>query len=77
MDETPVIVEFLNKQIPLSEIDTRATEIEKDIVVVFCQSGVRSKKAVAVLAGIFGESKKIYSLKGGITGWKSQTIKPV
>lgn len=69
--ELPVVNEFACKQIPLQEIEKKVGEIKTTTVVVFCQSGVRSKKAAAVLTGIFGGSRKVYSLSGGIIAWKN------
>lgn len=70
--ELPVVNEFACKQIPLQEIEKKASEIKTATVVVFCQSGVRSKQAAAVLTGIFGSSRKVYSLRGGIIAWKKE-----
>lgn len=71
-DETPVINEFHHHKIPLKQITEPLPEVKADTVVVFCQSGKRSKQAVILLSGIFGTTKKIYSLKGGIENWKKQ-----
>jgi adenylyltransferase/sulfurtransferase len=71
-DETPVIKEFHHQKIPLKQITEPMPEIKADTVVVFCQSGKRSKQAAILLSGIFGTTKKIYSLKGGIENWKKQ-----
>ena len=51
-------------QIPLREINRRIKELPKDkTLVVFCQSGLRSKKAVDYLRKI--NLKKSYSLRQG------------
>lgn len=71
-DEIPVINEFHHQKIPLKQIAGPMPEVKADTVVVFCQSGKRSKQAVILLSGIFGTTKKIYSLKGGIENWKKQ-----
>lgn len=71
-DETPVINEFHHQKIPLNQIAGSMPEVKADTVVVFCQSGKRSKQAAILLSGIFGSTKKIYSLKGGIENWKKQ-----
>jgi sulfur-carrier protein adenylyltransferase/sulfurtransferase len=70
LDELPSVHEFSHKKIPLKQIENAATGIKSDSVIVFCQSGKRSKQAATILSGIFGASKKIYSLKGGIENWK-------
>jgi len=46
--------------------------IKSDTIVAFCRSGNRSLQAVKILSGIFGEGKKVYSLRGGIVEWKKQ-----
>lgn len=74
LDELPEVNEFYHFSIPLSKIGESMPAIEAETVVVFCQSGVRSKKAAALLTGIFGDAKKIYSLKGGIVNWKKQHL---
>ncbi|WP_276503215.1 HesA/MoeB/ThiF family protein [Terrimonas pollutisoli] len=72
LDELPEVNEFYHLRIPLKQIGESTPAIEAETVVVFCQSGMRSKKAVTLLSGIFGDTKKIYSLKGGIVNWKNQ-----
>lgn len=68
-NEAPVIKGFPHLSIPMKELANRTGDIKKDTVVLFCQSGKRSLKAAEQLSVIFGESKKIYSLKGGIVNW--------
>jgi molybdopterin/thiamine biosynthesis adenylyltransferase/rhodanese-related sulfurtransferase len=72
LNEIPVVNEFYHQRIPLKEISESLPKINEDTVVVFCQSGRRSKQAAILLSGIFGTTKKIYSLKGGIESWKKQ-----
>ena len=69
-DEMPVVTEFYHHKIPLSQIADSVADIKSGTVVIFCQSGKRSKKAATLLSGIFGVTKKVYSLKGGIENWK-------
>ena len=69
-EEYPVVTEFSHIQIPLSQFRGKIPAIIEDTVVVFCQSGKRSLQAVHYLTEVFGDSKKIYSLKGGIVQWK-------
>ena len=68
--EMPVVNEFYHQKIPLKQIGESVPDIKSDTVVVFCQSGKRSKQAAILLSGIFGTTKKVYSLKGGIENWK-------
>ena len=74
--EMPAVTDFSNIKIPLAKLSDNASLIKSDIIVAFCQSGQRSLRAVKILSSIFGEDKKIYSLRGGIVEWKKlkQTI---
>jgi sulfur-carrier protein adenylyltransferase/sulfurtransferase len=69
--EEPAVAEFLHRQIPLSVLNENQETIKEDTVVLFCQSGKRSAEAARILSAHFGQAKKIYSLKGGITNWKA------
>lgn len=68
--EYPDVTEFSHIRIPLSQIREKFPDTIEDTVVVFCQSGKRSLQAVQYLAGVIGDSKRVYSLKGGIVQWK-------
>ena len=71
-DEMPVANEFSNIKIPLAQLSKNTSLIKSDTIVAFCRSGNRSLQAVKILSGIFGEGKKVYSLRGGIVEWKKQ-----
>lgn len=71
-DELPAVNEFHTHKIPLRQIEDSVEVIKANTVVVFCQSGKRSKQAAKQLSAIFGSAKKVYSLKGGIETWKKQ-----
>jgi adenylyltransferase/sulfurtransferase len=58
---------FPHVQIPLNTLKDQFQQLEKDKIIVFCQSGKRSAAAAALLQEHFGDSKEIYSLAGGIT----------
>ena len=76
-DETPLINDFSHFRIPLSQFKQTIPLLQRDTVIVFCQSGKRSLQAAQWLSDAFGSSKKIYSLKGGILTWiKSQQTIP-
>ncbi len=68
--ETPAVNEFDFHPIPLNLLQEKISLIKSGTVVTFCQSGMRSLKAAEQLTKIFGASKKIYSLRGGIIQWK-------
>ncbi len=70
--EIPVVTEFSTIKIPLGRLSDQTDLIQSDTVIVFCQSGKRSLQAARILSGIFGNTKKIYSLKGGIVQWKKE-----
>jgi len=69
LGETPIPTDFSFIQIPLSQFNKNIATIKKETIIVFCQSGKRSLQAAQILFDTFGETKIIYSLKGGITEW--------
>ena len=71
-DELPVVTEFSHMQIPLNSLQQHTAWLTEDTIVVFCLSGKRSAQAANQLNELHGESKKIYSLKGGIQQWMQQ-----
>jgi sulfur-carrier protein adenylyltransferase/sulfurtransferase len=70
--EMPAATEFANIKIPLGQLSDKTNLIHSDTIVLFCQTGQRSLQAARILSGIFGNAKKIYSLKGGIVQWKKE-----
>ena len=61
--------------IPLSQLDSRSGELAKLTarpVVAYCESGRRSPSAAKALAR--AGFKDIYSLQGGIFGWKKDGL---
>ncbi len=71
-DELPVITAFSHLQIPLNSLQQHTAWLTEDTIVLFCLSGKRSAAAAKQLNELFGTSKKIYSLKGGIQQWMQQ-----
>ena len=71
-DELPAVTEFQHIHIPLNDIENDFPDTDSDTIVVFCQSGTRSLQAVRLLTGKFGNTKKIFSLAGGILQWKKE-----
>ncbi len=62
------------KHIPLGELEKRIGELEKSktkTIVVVCQSGARSAKAVAKLAQAGFDA---VSLEGGLAAWQAQGL---
>lgn len=72
LHEMPAVNEFHHIRIPLAQLADNTSLIRSGTVIAFCQSGKRSLQAAKILSGIFGDSKKIYSLRGGIVEWKKQ-----
>lgn len=72
LHEIPGVNEFEHLRIPLAQLADNVSLIKSDSIITFCQSGKRSLQAAKILNGIFGNSKKIYSLRGGIVEWKKQ-----
>lgn len=70
--ETPVVTEFQHIQIPLQRIAEYQTGNGHDTIIVFCQSGKRSRQAATLLTDNWGSSKKVFSLAGGILQWKQE-----
>ena len=72
MHEYPHVTEFEHMHIPLSVLEKLYVQIQKEKVILFCQSGKRSLQAAQLLKNIFGTQKKIFSLKEGIVSWKNK-----
>lgn len=64
--ELPVVTDFLCRNIPLQQLKKEVHTLQQKKIVLFCQSGKRSRAAARMLKDILGESREIYSLKGGI-----------
>ena len=75
LHEIPAVNEFNHIRIPLAQIADNILLIKSDTVIAFCQSGKRSLQAAKILSGIFGDTKKIYSLRGGVVQWKQDRAK--
>jgi adenylyltransferase/sulfurtransferase len=72
LHELPDVNEFEHMRIPLAQLPDNSSLIKSDKIITFCQSGKRSLQAAKILNGIFGNTKKVYSLRGGIVEWKKQ-----
>ena len=64
--EEPLITKYSHKRVPMSQLKNQLTVFDKDTMVIICQSGTRSLQSARYLADIFGVTKRVYSLKGGI-----------
>jgi sulfur-carrier protein adenylyltransferase/sulfurtransferase len=66
LHEKPRLKSFSPLEIPLSEIQNSKSEIiQAEMIFIFCQSGIRSLKAVQVLKQSL-TGKNIFSITGGI-----------
>ena len=63
--ETPEAKGFNYLRIPLSSIRKQVPDIEKNKIMLFCLSGIRSVIAGEILQEVYPD-KEFYSLKGGI-----------
>lgn len=72
-EETKIVgLEYL--RIPLHQLAISQHLIHAEHVVTVCQTGKRSKQAMKILSNIFGSTKLIYSLSGGIDSWNSKKM---
>ena len=63
------------QQVPMSEFDRFASStIKADHIVLLCQHGIRSVAAAEKLHQKYGDTKRIYSLKGGIAKWRNHFL---
>jgi len=69
LHELPVVQTFSHLRIPLPDLKESAGQLKNDTVVVFCQSGMRSLQAAKELSALWGDTKRVYSLQGGILSW--------
>ncbi|WP_240916538.1 rhodanese-like domain-containing protein [Pedobacter sp. HDW13] len=75
--EVPVLDKQIFTQVPMSELANFITKgFSQKHVVLICQHGIRSVAAAEALQEKFGNTKKIYSLKGGIVKWRDYFIRP-
>ena len=70
--ELPRVDQFKHLNIPVSLLQQTDKKFNTDTIVFFCQSGKRSLQAAQQMDKIYGDTKKIYSLKGGIVQWLQQ-----
>ncbi|RZK52372.1 MAG: molybdopterin biosynthesis protein, partial [Pedobacter sp.] len=70
--EVPTLDKDIYRQIPMSSFaDFLSTDVEEQNLVLICQHGIRSVAAAEALAEKYGNTKNIYSLKGGIVKWRN------
>ncbi|MEO6902556.1 MAG: molybdopterin-synthase adenylyltransferase MoeB [Bacteroidia bacterium] len=68
-DEEPVINDFFDLQIPFGDLLDEVEKLSRTKqVVVFCKSGMRSKRAIEILQKEF-QFNNLYHLEEGLMGW--------
>jgi molybdopterin/thiamine biosynthesis adenylyltransferase/rhodanese-related sulfurtransferase len=73
--EVPALNTAIYHQVPMSSFaDFLSTTVEEENIVLICQHGIRSVAAAEALAEKYGNTKNIYSLKGGIVKWRNYFI---
>lgn len=72
--ELPKVTGIAHEQMPMSVFKTAMVNIQQDNIILFCQHGIRSLHAGEILQQKFGNSKNIYSLRGGISRWADQLL---
>jgi sulfur-carrier protein adenylyltransferase/sulfurtransferase len=70
--EEPMASEFEHEHIPLSQLREKFAMDGFDTVMFFCQTGIRSTQAARSIADLYGNGKKLYSLRGGLLNYKKQ-----
>ncbi len=73
--EWPPVDEFEHLHIPLSVIKENPPKANSPIVVIFCQSGMRSREAAKILRNHYPQAVQLFSVKGGIVAWKARNAK--
>lgn len=69
LNETPFVEELGGIHIPLGEIENKMELLSREgMTVVFCRSGMRSKKAIQLLETKY-KFKNLVNLEGGIMAW--------
>ena len=71
LQERPSINEFNCRRLPMSNFKNNMDSINAETIVLLCQSGTRSLNAAKILSDYYNESKKVYSLEGGVLAWKN------
>ncbi len=70
--ELPLVTNLAHRHIPMSVFKETISEIKEHTIILFCMHGIRSLYAGEMLQEVFGSSRNIYSLKGGVVKWGSK-----
>jgi adenylyltransferase/sulfurtransferase len=74
MNEVPTIVED-HIRVPLRLLKNKPPLVTTNTIVAVCHMGIRSAEAVKILKEIYGSTRKIYNLEGGILSWQKYLYK--
>ena len=64
-------------RIPFEKIKNDPVPIKGNEIVVICQAGISSRKAVKNLMSRYGTRKRFYSLRGGLIEWHKYLANPL
>jgi molybdopterin/thiamine biosynthesis adenylyltransferase/rhodanese-related sulfurtransferase len=65
LHEEPVL-DGVHVRIPLADLQGSASDIRERNIILICQSGKRSDAALKLLRGIFGSSRNLLQVEGGL-----------
>jgi adenylyltransferase/sulfurtransferase len=74
LNEVPTIEED-HIRIPLRLLKNKPPSVTTNTIVAVCHMGIRSAEAVQILQNIYGPTKKVYNLEGGILSWQKYLYK--
>lgn len=74
MHEVPSIAEE-HIRLPLRLLKNQPLPVTTNTIVAVCHMGIRSVEAVKILKEMYGSTKKIYNLEGGILSWQKYLYK--
>ena len=74
LGELPLITSIEHLQLPMTVFMDNIKEVKEHRIILFCQHGIRSIYAGEMILELFGNSKEVYSLKGGISRWSNQLL---
>lgn len=74
MNEVPEIEED-HIRIPLRLLKNQPPAVNTNTIVTVCHMGIRSAEAVKILQKIYGSTRKIHNLEGGVLSWQKYLYK--
>ncbi len=74
LGELPLISTISHLQLPMTVFKEEIVQVKEHTLILFCQHGIRSIYAAEMIQEIFGDTKQVYSLKGGISRWATKLL---